>query len=209
MKTPTFLLSFLLFPGLFVSLVAGETASSDPLTKALPGKDWLIDPSSYRASVNRSVDGREVVLENGLVRRVLRLTPNAATVAYDNSITGQSILRSVRPEAVVEIDGRKYNVGGLSGQPVHNYLDPRWIERLKADPNTFQFQSIKIGKTRERFPWKKRPEWMPHDLPWPPPGAALAISFAAPRTPASRPAKPFHRSRLRSKFIMRSMTGCR
>jgi hypothetical protein len=157
---------------------AEETALSPAATTATA--DWLVDPSTYRASVRRSDDGREVVLENGLVRRVILLAPNAATVGYENLITGESILRSVRPEAVVQIDGVKYDVGGLSGQPVHNYLDPRWLEQLKADAGAMQFRSLEIGKTRERFSWKKRLEWMPRDRPWPPPGASLMLSFAPP-----------------------------
>jgi hypothetical protein len=157
----------------------GRAAPQNTAIKAVAG-DWLIDPSPYRASVHRDAEGREVVLENRLVRRLIRLAPNAATVGYVNLITGESILRSVRPEAVVQIDGKTYSVGGLLGQPVHNYLEARWIEQLKADPSAFQFQSIAIGKTQQRFPWKKRREWMPRDLPWPPPGASLVLSFAAP-----------------------------
>ncbi len=75
--------------------------------------DWLLDPSSFRAQVKPSADGREIALDNGLVRRVVRLAPNAATIAYDNLITGESIIRSVRPEARVEINGMSYDVGGL------------------------------------------------------------------------------------------------
>jgi hypothetical protein len=181
MRRRPFLLALAILLAVCASDVIGAAEPAVPVTTALAGKDWLIDPSPYRARVSRSPDGRAVVLENGLIRRVVRLAPNAATVAYDNLITGQSILRSVRPEAVVKIDGMKYSVGGLSGQPVHNYLDARWIEQLKADRGAFQFKSIEIGKTRERFPWKKRSEWMPRDLPWPPPGASVVISFAAPK----------------------------
>jgi hypothetical protein len=180
MKTQSFLSFGVFFLGLAASLVGGEPSPSAVVARAVSAKDWLIDPAAYRASVTRSADGREVVLQNGLVRRVIRLAPNAATVAYDNLITGQSLLRAVRPEAIVELDGHKYNVGGLIGQPVQNYFDPHWIGQLKVDPGAFQFQTLKIGKTVARFPWKKRPEWMPRDLPWPPPGASLVMTFAAP-----------------------------
>jgi hypothetical protein len=164
----------------FVTPTRGETVPPGRPPESVAATDWLIDASPYLATASRSSDGREVVLENGLVRRVIRLAPNAATVAYDNLMTGQSIIRSVRPEAVVEIDGVRRNVGGLAGQPVHNYLDPRWLEKLQAEPGSFQFKSAKIGKTTERFPWKKRLGWMPRDLPWPPPGASVTLSFAAP-----------------------------
>ena len=147
----------------------------------LAGKpDWLIDPAPYRAHVTPSSDGREVTLDNGLVRRVLRLAPGAATIAYDNLMTGESILRSVRPEARLELDGVNYDVGGLVGQPIHNYLDAAWVDTLQAEPGAFRFTGFKTGKTVERFPWQKRREWMPQDLPWPPPGVALTLEFAAP-----------------------------
>ena len=92
--------------------------------------DWLIDPTGYVAEIRASEDGRDVVLANGLVRRTIRLAPNAATIAFDNLMTGQAELRSVRPEATITIDGHEYAVGGLEGQPIHNYLLPEWIEAM-------------------------------------------------------------------------------
>ena len=89
--------------------------------------DWLIDSKPFHARATLSAEGREITLENGLVRRVIRLQPNAATVAFDNLMTGASLLRSVRPEARVELNGLKLDVGGLLGQPVHNYLSPAWL----------------------------------------------------------------------------------
>ena len=102
-------------------VVAALLASASPLA-AEAAPDWLIDPSPYRGSVQIAADGRSLTLSNGLLRRTIRLFPNAATVALDNLMTGASEIRSVRPEAVVEIDGRRFDVGGLVGQPVHNYL---------------------------------------------------------------------------------------
>ena len=59
-----------------------------------------------------------------------RLAPDAATVALDNLMTGASELRSVRPEAELVLDGRKCAIGGLTGQPVHNYLKPEWLAAM-------------------------------------------------------------------------------
>lgn len=144
--------------------------------------DWLVAPVTAKAGVYRGGHADEIVMCNGLIRRTWRLAPNAATVALDNLITGESLLRSVRPEALIELDGMKYSVGGLEGQPVHNYLDPRWLQRMTASPTAFRFASFQVGKTAERFRWKKRREWMPQDMPWPPPGVSLALSFAPPAT---------------------------
>jgi hypothetical protein len=148
-----------------------------------PGDDWLVAPARARSAVYRGAHPAEIILSNGLVRRTWRLAPNAATVALDNLVNGQSLLRSVRPEAIVQLQGVKYPVGGLIGQRVHNYLDPRWVDQLAADPGAFRLESIGIGKTTARFPWKKQRPWMPQDLPWPPPGAALTFTFAPPEKP--------------------------
>ena len=133
------------------------------LATSLPGggnvarsADWLIDSKPFAARATLSADGGEITLENGLIRRVVRLQPNAATVAFDNLMTGASLLRSVRAEARVELDGKKFDVGGLVGQPVHNYLSPGWLPQLKADPGSFQLAGRSIGRTEARFPWQKR-----------------------------------------------------
>jgi len=141
--------------------------------------DWLIDPSPFRATI--ATNDNQVVLENGLVRRVFKLTPDAATVAFDDLMTGQSILRSVRPEAQVWLDGKKFDVGGLIGQPVHNYLNPAWLPQMKAEPEAFHFSGLRTGPTEPRFAWLRRNEWLSRNEPWPPPGFAVTFTFDSPR----------------------------
>jgi hypothetical protein len=147
------------------------------LTQALPQPDWLIDPKPFVAKVTPGPFGEQIELANGLVRRIIRIKPDAATVAFDDLTTGQSLLRSVRPEADVTIDGKRIDVGGLQGQPIQNYLEPSWIARLKANPAAFHFLGFRIGRTVARFPWKKQREWLTEDAPWPPPGASLTLTF--------------------------------
>ncbi|MGA2554654.1 MAG: hypothetical protein ABSG04_00060 [Verrucomicrobiota bacterium] len=142
--------------------------------------DWLIDPSPFRATIATNAAANEIVLENGLVRRVFKLAPDAATVGFDNLMTGQSMLRSVRAEAQVELDGKKFDVGGLVGQPVHNYLNPAWLAQMKANPSGFHFAGLKTGRTEPRFPWRPRQEWLSQPAPWPPPGVAATLTFDAP-----------------------------
>ncbi len=147
-----------------------------PLFSAANSSDWLIDPSPFVAKV--TAENGRLVLHNGLVRREIQLAPNAATVSFQRAETGEEFLRSVRPEAEIVLDGRRYEIGGLVGQPVHNYILPQWLDEMTADPSAFQFVDYKLGPTQERFPWKKRREWMPQDLPWPPPGKRVSLSFA-------------------------------
>jgi len=143
------------------------------------GVDWLVTPVKTPAAVERSKDGREILLSNGLMRRTFRLQPNAATVAYDNLVTGASILRGVKPEAAVEIDGHRFNVGGLVGQIEYAYLRPEWVDSFTSDPNAFQFADYEVGKVEARFAWNRKR--YSADLPWPAPGASLKLHFKPPQ----------------------------
>lgn len=163
-----------------LALFLSSAALFLPSSIAFAGNDWLVDSSPFHAVIFTNSALGEVILENGLVRRTFKLVPGAATVAFDNLMTGESILRSVRPEAEIELDEKKFNVGGLIGQPVHNYLAPGWLEQMKADPAAFHFSGLKIGCGAVRFPWKKRSEWLSTDAAWPPSGAAVTLAFAAP-----------------------------
>lgn len=140
--------------------------------------DWLIDASSYKAAVYRTGNENEIAISNGLVRRVFRISPNGATVGLDNLVTGESVIRGVKPEAKVTIDDKDYNVGGLTGQEEYGYLMRKWIDALKNDPASFQFVSFETGKTVERFPWKRKR--YSADSPWPPPGVSLTLNFRPP-----------------------------
>jgi len=148
----------------------------------LPPPDWLVNPAPFRASVRENTDLHELVLENGLVRRTLRLAPNAATVDYQSLVTGEQLLRAVGPEAKVSINGIEFAIGGLEGQLVQNYLKAEWIDQLSAIPNSYQFVEWKEEPLAARFPWKKRPEWLSRDLPWPAPGKQVVLHFAPPAT---------------------------
>ncbi|HEX3988558.1 MAG TPA: hypothetical protein VHZ30_03945 [Verrucomicrobiae bacterium] len=146
--------------------------------------DWLIDPSPFRAIIATNSAG-DVSIENGLVRRVFKLSPNAATVALDNLTTGEPVLRAVKPEAQISLDGKKFDVGGLDGQPVQNYLTPAWLDKMKANPSAFHFAGLKVGKTEARFGWRQRKEWLSRDTPWPAPGVALTLLFDPPANASS------------------------
>ena len=53
--------------------------------------DWLVTQIKEPVKIEKRLDGREIVLSNGLISRTFRLAPNAATVAYDNLMRGESI----------------------------------------------------------------------------------------------------------------------
>jgi hypothetical protein len=143
-----------------------------------PRPDWLIAPSSYRAQVKADSARHEIVLTNGLISRTYRTSPNAATVDFQNLMTGESILRGLKPEAVVELDGRPFNIGGLIGQEEYAYILPEWLESMGSDPSAFRLKDFTFGQTEARFQWKK--SRYSADLPWPPPGISLTMNFVPP-----------------------------
>ena len=146
---------------------------------AIPRADWLIKPDGFKAGVFRAAEPDEIVLTNGLISRTFRLAPNAATVEFVNLMTGESMLRAVRPEAVVTIDGSAFEVGGLHGQPNHAYLAPHWLADLEVSPDAFRFTDFEVGAPAERLAWKPVRHHAP-DVLWPPPGVSLRLDFHAP-----------------------------
>jgi len=147
--------------------------------RSRPQSDWLIDPTPFKAGVFRGDRPDRIVLSNGLVSRVFKLKPNAATIELENLAAGQAVLRGVKPEAVVRLNGIRFPVGGLKGQPNYAYLLPQWIETLKADPRAFRFAGFETGKPKERFPWKRVRHHAP-DCAWPPHGVYLRMDYKPP-----------------------------
>ena len=140
--------------------------------------DWLVVPAQRRSMVSRTGDGKEIILHNGLIARRFRLAPNAATVGYDNLMTGAAILRGIKPEAMVQIDGTKYAVGGLLGQPEYAYLRREWLDTMTSDPGAFRFVGLETGAAEPRFAWKRK-RYCP-EAAWPPRGVSLTLHFAPP-----------------------------
>jgi hypothetical protein len=142
-------------------------------------QDWLINRESFHTTFSASEEADTIELSNGLIRRVWKISPNAATVALDNLMTGESMLRSVRPEAKVNLDGHSLAIGGLSGQANHAYLTPEWLSQMKSWPDSFEFIGYETGTPEERIPWKRVRHHAP-DAQWPPKGISLKLHFRFP-----------------------------
>jgi hypothetical protein len=138
--------------------------------------DWLVAPPHWPARVVWADGTNAVALDNGLIRRTIRLTPNGASVGFDNLMTGASVLRAIKPEALLTVDGREFNVGGLGGQPDHAYLLPAWIAALKDNVSAFQLVGVTTGHPQAPFAWKRQRHAA--DLPWPPPGVTADFHYA-------------------------------
>ena len=158
---------------LFLLLTICLTQTSNNVF-AESNKDWLIDGSSYKAKIYEK--GQDVVLTNGLVERVFR---NGTTIRVNNLVTGEGLLRSVRPEAEVVLNDIHIPVGGMTGQTVHNYLLAEWLETMKADTMAMHCTGYETELIKPRFDWKPRKEWMSTDPVWPAKGKELIFSYKA------------------------------
>jgi hypothetical protein len=138
--------------------------------------DWLIDGSSFKSKVKEN--SGFVTISNGLISRTFSLKPDGATTGFSNLMTGNELIRAVKPEAILTINGNSLKIGGLTGQPVNNFISSEWVAGLKADSlSMFILSGYKTGEITARFSWKKRPEWMPQDMPWPPKGKRIDFSY--------------------------------
>jgi len=143
--------------------------------------DWLLVPPPQTAKVLLDADGGAVVLENAWVRRRLRLAPAAATVSLERRCTGREFLRSTGPEAILRIDGAEHAIGGLTGAPDPAYLASCPESELQPIPGAFRLVRHRAVPVQAPFAWKRTSG--DADLPWPPAGAGLQLSFVAAAGP--------------------------
>lgn len=154
---------------------------STAIVKADVPQDWLLYQDDFKAEVAVHAEKNEIVMQNGLIRRVWKTNPTGACVRFDNLMTDETLLRGVKPEAVVVVDGVEIPVGGLTGQPNYAFLLDEWLDSgvLQAEADAFRLVDWKIGETKERFPWK-RVRYLPKyvaDAPWPPAGKSLDMRY--------------------------------
>ncbi len=140
--------------------------------------DWLVTPFSNPVEVEYHADEATLVLTNGLIQRTFRTAPNAATVGYDNLITETPVIRAVKPEARLQIDGTWYDVGGLEGQPDHAYLTPEWLDAMTSNPEAFPFKQYAVGPITPHLAWARKR--YAANTTWPPPGKTLSLTFEPP-----------------------------
>lgn len=176
--------SFLLFALLYISFTAfaqpirlSQLPVYDPI-KLRFQDDWLISRQTPVSDLYKTKEGY-MVMSNGLVSRTFTVSPNGATIALDNLVTHESLVRAVLPEATVWVNGHEIKVGGLTGQPIGNYLLPEWIPEMKADPYALRLTSYNTSPIKARFEWNRRKDWSPQQMPWPPKGLELTFTYEA------------------------------
>lgn len=157
-----------------------DSARSQQLGNEKP-QDWLIDNSGYKAEIVENKSRNEVSITNGLIERQFRIHPNPATVGLRDLTTDQSLVRAVKPEAIITIDGNEYKVGGLTGQPNLAYLKSEWLDQMKKEPGSLKFLGTRTPEIEPRFDWKRVRHHAP-DAHWPPKGVRLAFAYSQPDT---------------------------
>lgn len=133
-------------------LTAGLYAAAATAQTKVPVRDWLIDPKGFTATATEK--GKEIVLSNGLLSRSFRTTPNVICTDFRNLVSGEQLLRAVKPEARLFINGRAYQVGGASGQRQHAYLLPAWLDRLQAGATDFIYTGHQFADIQPVLNWK-------------------------------------------------------
>ncbi|MGN6493827.1 MAG: alpha-galactosidase, partial [Agriterribacter sp.] len=123
------------------------------------GQDWLIHPIAQKAGAWKSQDGKDIILYNGLLKRVFRIMPNVACYDFTNLSNGQQLMRAVKAEARLTIDGKDYNVGGLYGQKEKAYVLPAWLEQFSDSSNDFHLTNITTGELKPFVNWKPGTWW--------------------------------------------------
>ncbi len=139
--------------------------------------DWLINPAGYEARVDVSPDQKELKLDNGLIQRSFRLEPNLVCYSYFNKANGQELLRSIREEARITVNGTSYAVGGLTQPSEKAYFMPSWLAQLKATDSAFQYKDHTISNLQQAIQPKKK-FWSGGALPLA--GKAVVFRYISP-----------------------------
>lgn len=117
--------------------------------------DWLINADRFKAGVWAGEDGKSILISNGLVSRVFRITPNLATINIVNQMSNESMLRAVSSEGELTINGICWHLGGLDGQPERGYLKSEWLEQMTPKSHSFIVEDFEIRDSIHILKWAR------------------------------------------------------
>ena len=168
-------LSAFFFAGIISTALSQKTpiaALSNHITAKV---DWLVTSITQKAQVIE--EGDNITLDNGLVKRGFRVAPNFVCTDYTNLTNGQQLLRAVKPEAKIVLDGKEYNIGGLQGQKENAYLLPEWLDKMRVGNEDFVLVKHHVTDIQPFLRWKPTTWLMPHP---PAKGKQLVLEFESP-----------------------------
>lgn len=106
------------------------------------GNDWLL---GNKEALTRLEDRSDTLtFSNSLVSRSFYLGKNMVCFNFKNNLSGEQLVRSVKPEARITVNGKKYNVGGLYGQKENAYFLTSWLDSLEDNPADFHYASYEL-----------------------------------------------------------------
>lgn len=168
------LLSILLYPATAQDNLAYGLAQLHPKPDFSSTDDWLISGTVYKAGVYKGPGPNDLVVSNGLIERCFRIKPSLACYSFRNLVTGQEMVRAVKPEAEITIDGSNVVAGGLQGQFEYGYLKYEWLDSFSASGD-FTLEGFTVSDIRPSMDWKPV-RWIP-DHTWPPKGKELTFNM--------------------------------
>jgi hypothetical protein len=136
-----------------------------------PTADWMLRSNPEKAALYRTAEG-DIVLDNGLLSRRFRLSPNLACIGFRNRVTGEELLRAVGPEARLTLDGKVSDAGGLHGQRERAYLREDWLNKLTDRVEDLHYVSYAVAPLVNPITWKTR-AWIPDQKP----ATGITITF--------------------------------
>ena len=90
----------------------------------------------------------------------------------------------MKPEAVLTLEGRRIEVGGLQGQPDYGFLLPEWLDRMTGGAEAFQMAGYHLDKPTSPYAWQ--PKRHAANAAWPPRGLRLTVDFRPPEIPRGK-----------------------
>ncbi|WP_290796383.1 alpha-galactosidase [Flavihumibacter sp. UBA7668] len=130
--------------------------STKLFAQPLPEKDWLLNPAGFEAVIEESPNKATLTLSNGLIRRTFRLQPNLVCYDYTNLSTNQQLIRTIREEARISINGSSYKIGGLTPPAEKAYFLPEWLNTGNTTDSSFRYLNYTIAEIQPAIQWKKK-----------------------------------------------------
>ncbi len=109
------------------------------LTMINPTRDWLIGNNKSKTKVTIADD--KTTISNGLITRSW-LSKSGACFSFREESNKAEFLRTVKPEASITVNGKRYEVGGLESFPDHAYVDQAFLAKAKPLPHSLQLALI-------------------------------------------------------------------
>ena len=150
------------------------------LVNAIEGRDWLVDKITDVTTLTKTSSGT-LLLSNTLISREFLLEPDFATIDFrDLHATNSSLLRCVKPEAVITLDTIQYAIGGVKPNTQCAYFNRTdFWKNKQLDVKAFHFSTYEVGTPKAPFSYTPK-RFAPSDIQWPPKGIHLSVYFKAP-----------------------------